>query len=131
MDERADQDLMLQSELLKCLKAAVNHKRGIEAMTDDPALVPALCLSLSSEDVFVATQVLELLAVIMVDGREGHRAILDAMDYFKLVKVGHDAIDGTLVAALRSEHSLPVTTHQHPITPLTRGNQLNRLPSPP
>ena len=48
-------------------------------------LVPALALNLSSEDVYVATQVLELLAVIMVDGRNGHRAILDAMDYFKLV----------------------------------------------
>jgi hypothetical protein len=34
----------------------------------------------------VATQVLELLAVIMVDGQLGHRAILDAMDYFKLVR---------------------------------------------
>jgi hypothetical protein len=55
-------------------------------MTSDPALVPALALNLSSEDLFVATQVLELLAVIMVDGKDGHRAILDAMDYFKLVR---------------------------------------------
>jgi hypothetical protein len=54
-------------------------------------LVPALALNLSSEDVYVATQVLELLAVIMVDGRHGHRAILDAMDYFKLASAcqGH------------------------------------------
>ena len=59
---------------------------GIEAMTSDKALVPALALNLSSEDVFVATQVLELLAVIMVDGTGGHRAILDAMDYYKLVR---------------------------------------------
>jgi len=86
MDTRRDHELLLQSELLKCLKAAVNHRVGIEAMTCDPALVPALALNLSSEDVYVATQVLELLAVIMVDGRDGHRSILDAMDYFKLVR---------------------------------------------
>jgi hypothetical protein len=55
MDERKDLDLLLQSELLKCLKAAMNHKLGIDAMTADPALVPALALSLSSEDVYVAT----------------------------------------------------------------------------
>lgn len=35
--------------------------------------------------VFVA-QALELLAVLMVDGPEGYRAVLAAMDYFKLVK---------------------------------------------
>lgn len=29
---------------------------------------------------------LELLAVLMVDGPEGYRAVLAAMDYFKLVK---------------------------------------------
>ena len=33
-----------------------------------------------------AFKVLELLAIIMVDGEGGHRAILDAMDYFKCVK---------------------------------------------
>ena len=104
MDERADHDLMLQSELLKCLKAAVNHKKGVVAMTADPALVPALSLSLSSEDVFVATQVLELLAVIMLDGEEGHRAILDAMDYFKLVK-GERVRFASLVAVLSSDET--------------------------
>lgn len=31
-------------------------------------------------------QALELLAVLMVDGPEGYRAVLAAMDYFKLVK---------------------------------------------
>jgi len=86
MDERDDRELLLQSELLKCLKAATNHKFGIDEMTSDPALVPALALNLSSEDLYVSTQVLELLAVIMVDGFDGHRAILDAMDYFKLVR---------------------------------------------
>ena len=35
---------------------------------------------------FYAVQALELLAVLMVDGPEGYRAVLAAMDYFKLVK---------------------------------------------
>lgn len=35
---------------------------------------------------YPAWQALELLAVLMVDGPEGYRAVLAAMDYFKLVK---------------------------------------------
>jgi hypothetical protein len=64
MDERGDQELLLQSELLKCLKAATNHKFGIDAMTSDPALVPALALNLSSEDLFVATQVTFMIVLL-------------------------------------------------------------------
>ena len=34
----------------------------------------------------IGVKALELLAVLMVDGPEGYRAVLAAMDYFKLVK---------------------------------------------
>ena len=52
-----DIDIELQSELLKCVKAAVDHKAGVEAVIQDRALVPSLCLNLASEDVYIATQV--------------------------------------------------------------------------
>ena len=52
----------------------------------ETGLVHALTLNLSSEDAYIATQVLELLAVVMLDGPEGHATIVDAFDYFKQAK---------------------------------------------
>ena len=99
---KEDDDLRLQSELLKCLKAGMNHEAAIDKIKTNPALVPALALNLSSEDVYIATQVLELLAVLMVDGPEGHQMIVDAFSYFKLAK-GERVRFFSLVDALWSE----------------------------
>eukprot|EP00752_Nemacystus_decipiens_P009913 g8845.t1 len=86
IEDKTDKDVQLQVELLKCLKASLNNQLGIDFLAARPEVVGILALNFGSEDVFICTQALELLAVLMVDGPEGYRAVLAAMDYFKLVK---------------------------------------------
>ncbi|CAN0126172.1 unnamed protein product, partial [Phaeothamnion confervicola] len=86
IEEKTDMDVQIQVELLKCLKASLNNQLGIDFLAARPEVVGILALNFGSEDVFICTQALELLAVLMVDGPEGYRAVLAAMDYFKLVK---------------------------------------------
>jgi hypothetical protein len=58
---------------------------GIDFLAARPEVVGILALNFGSEDTFICTQALELLAVLMVEP-EGYRAVLASMDYFKLVK---------------------------------------------
>jgi hypothetical protein len=69
----------------------------------DADLIRALTLNLLSEDVYVATQVLELLAVVMLNGGEGHATIVDAFDHFKQVK-GERVRFFSLIDVLWSSH---------------------------
>jgi hypothetical protein len=96
IEEKADEDVQIQVELLKCLKASLNNQQGIDFLAARPEVVGILALNFGSEDVFICTQALELLAVLMVDGPQGYRAVLAAMDYFKLVK--GERVSSTLLA---------------------------------
>ncbi|KAG5189667.1 hypothetical protein JKP88DRAFT_347642 [Tribonema minus] len=86
IESKTDEDVRIQVELLKCLKASLNNQLGIDFLAARPEVVGILALNFGSEDTFICTQTLELLAVLMVDGPEGYRAVLASMDYFKLVK---------------------------------------------
>jgi hypothetical protein len=85
LTDKTDEELRIQCELLKALKAAMNNQLGLDQMIRAPELVASLALNLDCEDVSICRQTLELLAVLMVTGAEGHRAVLDAMEFFKVV----------------------------------------------
>ena len=59
---------------------------GLEQIIRLSHLVASLALNLDCEDVSICTQTLELLAVLMVTGTEGHRVVLDALEFFKVRK---------------------------------------------
>ena len=73
-------------ELLLAVKSAMNCKLGLDIMIRDPDLVSSLALNIDCHNVVVCTQTLELLAVLMVSGEGGSKAVLDALDFLKLIK---------------------------------------------
>eukprot|EP00602_Paraphysomonas_sp_CaronLab_P002468 CAMPEP_0185037280 /NCGR_PEP_ID=MMETSP1103-20130426/31445_1 /TAXON_ID=36769 /ORGANISM="Paraphysomonas bandaiensis, Strain Caron Lab Isolate" /LENGTH=549 /DNA_ID=CAMNT_0027575185 /DNA_START=91 /DNA_END=1737 /DNA_ORIENTATION=+ len=85
MDDKEPNELRIQYELLLSVKAAMNSQAGLDMMIDQPDLVASLALNIDSEDSAICTQTLELLAVLMVSGDNGCRAVLEALDFFKLV----------------------------------------------
>ena len=69
--DKNEEELQVQSTLLKCVKTAMQNQVGIDRVTDDTVLVDALALNLDSEDAYICTQVLQLLEVITVSSEEG------------------------------------------------------------
>lgn len=61
-----------------------SYQVGLQQIVRFPQLVASLALNMDCEDVAICTQTLELLAVMMVTGVEGHRVVLDAMEFFKV-----------------------------------------------
>jgi len=84
LSDKTDEEMRIQYELLKAVKAAMNNQVGLEQIIRLPHLVASLALNLDCEDVSICTQTLELLAVLMVTGVDGHRVVLDAMEFFKM-----------------------------------------------
>ena len=76
----------VQLELLLCMKSAMNSQLGLEVMTQEADLVSSLALNVDCADPVICTQTLELLTVLMVSGEGGSKTVLDALDFFKLVK---------------------------------------------
>jgi hypothetical protein len=85
IDDKEPNELRIQYELLLCIKSAMNSQTGLDLMISQPELVASLALNIDSEDSAICTQTLELLAVLMVSGENGARAVLEALDFFKLV----------------------------------------------
>jgi len=85
MEDKEPNELRIQYELLLCVKSAMNSQTGLDLMIGQPDLVASLALNIDSEDSAICTQTLELLAVLMVSGDNGARAVLEALDFFKLV----------------------------------------------
>ncbi len=66
IDEKSELDVQIQVELLKCLKASLNNQQGIDFLVARPEVVGIFALNFGSEDEFICTKALELLAVLMV-----------------------------------------------------------------
>jgi hypothetical protein len=94
----------IQYELLLAVKSAMNSQVGLDIMTRDTDLVSSLALNVDCFDSVICTQTLELLAVLMVSGEGGSKTVLDALDFFKLVKRERVRFQ-SLVDALQSHHS--------------------------
>jgi hypothetical protein len=116
IDDKEPNELRIQYELLLCVKSAMNSQTGLDLMISQPELVASLALNIDSEDSAICTQTLELLAVLMVSGENGARAVLEALDFFKLVTRERvrfqclvDALhsNGTSFAFKRSLFTLP------------------------
>lgn len=93
-----------QYELLLGVKSAMNSQQGLDLMARETDLAASLALNLDSFDNAVCTQTLELLAVLMVSGDGGSKTVLDALDFFKLVKRERVRFQ-SLVDALLSPHT--------------------------
>jgi len=94
----------IQYELLLAVKSAMNSQVGLDIMTRESDLVSSLALNIDCFDSVICTQTLELLSVLMVSGEGGSKAVLDSLDFFKLVKRERVRFQ-SLVDALQSPHS--------------------------
>jgi hypothetical protein len=81
---RAAQDVEVQCELLRCVKASMNNPLGMEWLMENADLVGLVALNLDSPELIVCTLVLELLTVVMVRDAVGHQVVLEAMDALKV-----------------------------------------------
>jgi len=86
IENKPNEILKVQVELIKCLKESLNNQGGIEFLAVRPEVVGILALNLGSEETLICSQTLEILTVLMVNGPEGYRSVLTSMDMFKLVK---------------------------------------------
>eukprot|EP01113_Clastostelium_recurvatum_P000474 TRINITY_DN1020_c0_g1_i1.p1 TRINITY_DN1020_c0_g1~~TRINITY_DN1020_c0_g1_i1.p1 ORF type:complete len:1287 (+),score=454.62 TRINITY_DN1020_c0_g1_i1:105-3965(+) len=84
--EQSTPEVSLQSEVVKCLKAFLNNKEGIETAMDTPGALRKLALCLGSGNMLIRTEVLQLLTVLCLLPPKGHRLAIDSQEYYQREK---------------------------------------------
>ncbi|KAJ1552486.1 Formin-like protein 3, partial [Nowakowskiella sp. JEL0078] len=120
-DSVSIEQIEIQGQCMRALKALMNNTYGLRAIMDYPEGINTLTLSLSSPTLKTKTLTLEILAAVSCVPPNGHNLILLAMQNFKIVKrekfrfeqliksLAHDEID-TDFSAAHLEHHIAIMT---------------------
>ncbi|XP_067097783.1 inverted formin-2-like isoform X1 [Osmerus mordax] len=80
-------DALLQLTCVACVRAVMNSSAGLHFILDNKRYVRTLSQALDTSNTMVKMQVFELLAALSLFSPQGHHLALDALEYYKGVKM--------------------------------------------
>uniref|UniRef100_A0AAY5L003 Inverted formin, FH2 and WH2 domain containing n=1 Tax=Esox lucius TaxID=8010 RepID=A0AAY5L003_ESOLU len=80
-------DALLQLTCVACVKAVMNSSAGLHFILDNKGYIRTLSQALDTSNTMVKMQVFELLAALSMFNQQGHHLALDALEYYKSVKM--------------------------------------------
>jgi hypothetical protein len=81
--EKEKKDLEIQLECIRCILTILNVKTAMEDFVHSPELISRIALLTDSQEMRVKKSVYELLSAIVFLHQDGHKRVLDAMDFHK------------------------------------------------
>ncbi|XP_065059363.1 inverted formin-2-like [Rhopilema esculentum] len=79
-------DAVLQLELVRCIKAVMNSKIGMEFVSDNGEMVHKLTLAMDTKNTMMKKQILEMLASVLMYSEPGYTLVLDSLDFYRVQK---------------------------------------------
>eukprot|EP00824_Muranothrix_gubernata_P015400 TRINITY_DN3202_c0_g1_i1.p1 TRINITY_DN3202_c0_g1~~TRINITY_DN3202_c0_g1_i1.p1 ORF type:complete len:493 (-),score=112.71 TRINITY_DN3202_c0_g1_i1:10-1395(-) len=100
-------DLDLETEVIGCLKSLMDSEEGLEKFLRTQNAVKKLVQILDTENVPLRTKILKMLSAMCLFSLEGHVAVVDAFNDFKIQKRESSRFE-TLVSFLTAHNDVEV-----------------------